>query len=161
MNPVFTAYQVSPHARVSCSSCHIGEGASWFVRSKLSGTRQVFATLFDSFRRPIETPIKDLRPARETCERCHWPEKAFGSKVVDLPHFAADEENSRRPLSMVLKTGGGDPAHVEVSGIHWHSIAAHQTEYISTDPKRLDIPWVRTITEPLSTARPTTPNSTP
>jgi hypothetical protein len=145
MNPVFTAYQVSPHARVPCSSCHIGEGASWFVRSKLSGTRQVFATAFDTFHRPIETPIKDLRPARETCERCHWPEKAFGSKVVDLPHFACDENNTRRPLSMLLKTGGGDPELAEVRGIHWHLLSTHKTEYVAVDDKRMEIPWVRVV----------------
>ena len=143
MNPVFTAYQESPHARVACAECHIGEGASWFVRSKLSGTRQVFATLFDDFHRPIETPIRDLRPARETCERCHWPEMAFGSRVVELPHYATDEENSARPLSMVLHTGGGNPERSSVRGIHWHSIAANQVEYVSTDRQRLEIPWVR------------------
>ncbi len=147
MQPVYTAYQVSPHARVSCSSCHIGEGASWFVRSKLSGTRQVFAAIFDSFDRPIATPIRNLRPARETCERCHWPEKFFGSRVVDLPHYASDEENTRRPLSMVLKTGGGDPRTTEVRGIHWHFLASHETEYVATDEKRLEIPWVKVTTE--------------
>ncbi|MEW6071258.1 MAG: cytochrome c3 family protein [Planctomycetota bacterium] len=146
MNPVYTAYQNSPHARVECSHCHIGEGASWFVRSKLSGTRQVFATLLDSFARPIDTPIVDLRPARETCERCHWPEKAFGAKVVDLPHFACDEASTPRPLSMVLKTGGGDPEMVELHGIHWHLHPEHQTEYVTTDADRLVIPWVRVTT---------------
>ena len=147
MGPVFTAYQNSPHARVECAACHIGEGASWYVRSKFSGTRQVFATLLDSFERPIDTPIKNLRPARETCERCHWPEKAFGSKVVDLPHYATDEANSRRPLSMILKTGGGDPEQVEVRGIHWHFLASHRTEYVAVDHKRQDIPWVRVTTD--------------
>jgi hypothetical protein len=43
MQPEFTAYQGSPHAHVNCVECHIGPGAGWFVRSKLSGTRQVFA----------------------------------------------------------------------------------------------------------------------
>jgi hypothetical protein len=143
MKPMFTAYQYSAHARVACSSCHIGEGASWFVRSKLSGTQQVFATAFDTFPRPIHTPIKNLRPARETCERCHWPEKAFGKRVVERPHYASDEHNTYRPLRMILNTGGGDPKMGPIQGIHWHYLETHKTEYVALDEERLEIPWVR------------------
>ena len=46
MQPEFSAYQNSPHARVNCVECHIGPGAGWFVKSKLSGVRQVFAVTF-------------------------------------------------------------------------------------------------------------------
>ena len=38
MEPEYTAYQFSPHARVGCVQCHIGSGASYFVKSKLSGS---------------------------------------------------------------------------------------------------------------------------
>jgi nitrate/TMAO reductase-like tetraheme cytochrome c subunit len=38
MKPELTTYLHGPHARVACAECHIGPGASWFVRSKLSGT---------------------------------------------------------------------------------------------------------------------------
>jgi hypothetical protein len=37
MQPEYTAFQVSPHARVACVECHVGSGASWFVRSKIAG----------------------------------------------------------------------------------------------------------------------------
>src|SRR5438045_1460367 len=37
MRPEFVAYQASPHARVRCVECHVGPGAGWYVRSKLSG----------------------------------------------------------------------------------------------------------------------------
>ena len=79
MEPQATTYAQSSHARVPCADCHIGSGASWFVKSKLSGTRQVLAVLRDSYSRPIPPAIKHLRPARETCEQCHWPEKFFGA----------------------------------------------------------------------------------
>ncbi|HXZ39519.1 MAG TPA: NapC/NirT family cytochrome c, partial [Terriglobales bacterium] len=75
MNPEFTAYQLSPHARVPCVECHVGAGASWYVRSKLSGARQVIAVTFNTFPRPIPTPVHNLRPAPETCEECHWPRR--------------------------------------------------------------------------------------
>lgn len=147
MSPAYTAYQKSPHARVACSACHIGEGASWFVRSKLSGTRQVFATMFDTYHRPIGTPLVDLRPARETCERCHWPDKAHGDRVVELPHFASNENNTNRPLTMVLHTGGGDSDIRPLTGIHWHVSKAHEIEYVASDTQRQVIPWIKMTTE--------------
>jgi len=64
MSPEYTAYQLSPHARVACAECHVGAGATWFVKSKLSGSRQVFATVFNTFPRPIPTPVHNLRPAQ-------------------------------------------------------------------------------------------------
>lgn len=65
MEPEFTAYQDSPHARVSCVHCHIGPGATWFVKSKLSGVYQVYATVMNRYARPIATPI--AQPA--SCRR--------------------------------------------------------------------------------------------
>lgn len=65
MQPEYTAYVNSPHADVACADCHIGPGASWFVKSKLSGVRQVFAVAFNTYPRPIPSPIEDLRPARK------------------------------------------------------------------------------------------------
>ncbi len=82
MQPEFTAYQGSPHARVGCVECHIGPGAGWFVRSKLSGVRQVFAVTFRTYSTPIHAPVKYLRPARETCEQCHWPQRFTGDKFL-------------------------------------------------------------------------------
>jgi hypothetical protein len=78
MQPEFTAYQDSPHSRVACVDCHIGPGASWFVKSKLDGLRQVWRTAVNTYTRPIGSPIHTLRPARETCEQCHWPNKHCG-----------------------------------------------------------------------------------
>jgi hypothetical protein len=71
MQPEFAAYQDGPHSRVACVQCHIGPGAPWFVKSKLSGLRQVYAVTFHTFSRPIPTPVTSLRPARDTCEQCH------------------------------------------------------------------------------------------
>src|SRR5690242_14240404 len=49
MDPEYTAYQRSPHARVACVECHIGPGAPWFVRSKISGSYQVLAVTFNLY----------------------------------------------------------------------------------------------------------------
>ncbi|MGA3116835.1 MAG: NapC/NirT family cytochrome c, partial [Syntrophobacteraceae bacterium] len=66
MKPEYIAYKSSPHARVRCTECHIGPGASWFVRSKISGLYQVYAVVTDIYPRPIPTPVQTLRPAQET-----------------------------------------------------------------------------------------------
>jgi hypothetical protein len=45
MEPEYVAYQESSHERVSCVECHVGSGADWYVKSKLSGLYQVYAVL--------------------------------------------------------------------------------------------------------------------
>lgn len=143
MIPEYVAYQHSPHARVSCVECHIGPGADWFVKSKLSGARQVLAVLRNSYKLPIETPISNLRPARETCEQCHWPERFSGNIERVRTHYAADEENTPYRVVLSLKVGGGNPEHGEVQGIHWHVSSNTTVQYIASDEKRLIIPYVR------------------
>lgn len=145
MEPQATAHMTSPHARVSCAECHIGSGADWFVKSKLSGVRQVFAVWADSFSRPIPPAIHHLRPARDTCEACHWPEKFFGSQLREKAYYSEDEHNTRRKLRMLLKVGGADPSMGRVEGIHMHMVLAGQIEYIATDEALQDIPWVRYV----------------
>jgi hypothetical protein len=151
MKPEYTAYRYSPHARVTCAACHIGPGASWFVKSKISGVRQVFAVMFNTYHKPIPTPIEDLRPARETCEQCHWPAKFFGSQLVTRYHYASDENNTRQEISILVKTGGGDSSNGPASGIHWHMALSNRIEYVAGDRSRQVIPWVRATD--LSTGR--------
>ncbi len=152
MEPQAVAHASSAHARVSCAECHIGEGVGWFVKSKLSGTRQVLAVYRDSFSRPIPPAITELRPARETCEHCHWPEKFFGSKLRETAHFSPDEENTRRVVRMLLKVGGADESIGRAEGIHMHMMASGSIEYVARDEHLQDIPWVR-YTQPDGTVR--------
>jgi len=143
MLPESTAYHNSSHARVKCVDCHIGSGAGWYAKSKLSGAYQVYATLANKFPRPIPTPITNLRPAQETCEQCHWPQRFYGAQQIKFNHYMYDEENTHWPINMLIKTGGGDPKTGQTAGIHWHMNIGVEVEYIARDEKRLDIPWVR------------------
>jgi hypothetical protein len=143
MKPEFTAYQQSPHARVACVECHIGPTAGWYVRSKLSGAYQVYATLFNKYSKPIPAPIHNLRPIRLDCEQCHWPKKFFGAAEKVWHHYLPDRTNSDWTIRMLLKIGGGDPAFGPVGGIHWHMAIANKVEYISTTTNLQVIPWVR------------------
>ncbi|HBH04877.1 MAG TPA: cytochrome C, partial [Candidatus Rokubacteria bacterium] len=143
MKPEFVAYQASAHARVPCVECHVGSGATWFARSKLSGAYQVYAVARDIFPRPIPSPIRSLRPAQETCEECHWPEKFWGAQSKVITHFGADEKNTPRQVRMLIKTGGGSPTTGLTTGIHWHMNIMNEVWYIAKDPQRQEIPWVR------------------
>lgn len=143
MKPEFVAYNASPHARVRCVECHVGHGAEWYVRSKLNGMHQLYAVTFNTYNRPIQTPLHNMRPADETCAKCHWPEKFFGEQLKVFNHFGYDEANSLNQTRMLIKTGGGSPNAGESGGIHWHMNVANQVTYIATDEKRQDIPWVR------------------
>ncbi|RJP74665.1 MAG: cytochrome C [Candidatus Zixiibacteriota bacterium] len=143
MEPEHTAYTHSPHARVECVECHVGPGAGFFVRSKLSGLYQVYATLTNIYPRPIPTPIENLRPAQETCEQCHWPTAFFGKKQRLWTHHLYDEESTPWRINMLIKIGGGSPATAQTAGIHWHMNIANRIEFIATDSANQDIPWVR------------------
>jgi nitrate/TMAO reductase-like tetraheme cytochrome c subunit len=142
MAPEFTAYQLSPHARVACVDCHVGAGATWYVKSKLSGARQVFATAFKTYPRPIPTPVHNLRPAAQTCEQCHWPKKFYGAQLKVFTHYASDENNTPRQIRMLINVGGGDPATGAPEGIHWHMNIDNEITYIASDEKRQVIPYV-------------------
>jgi hypothetical protein len=143
MKPERTAYQAGAHARVGCVGCHVGPGAGWYVRSKLSGAYQLYSVTFNKYPRPITTPVHNLRPAQETCEQCHWPEKFFGAQLKAFNHYAYDEQNTLRQKRMLINVGGGSPATGLVTGIHWHMNIANEITYVSTDDHRQIIPWVR------------------
>jgi nitrate/TMAO reductase-like tetraheme cytochrome c subunit len=143
MKPEMTTHQHSSHARIACSECHIGPGATWYVRSKLSGAYQVYATMADKYPRPIPTPVKNLRPAQDTCEQCHWPKKFIGNLDRTFNYFMGDETNTPYSIRLSLKVGGADAARGPVGGIHWHVNPGRTIEYYAEDEARQKIPWVR------------------
>lgn len=141
MSPEYTAFLDSPHSRVGCAQCHIGHGAPALVKAKLSGTRQLFAVAFGTYSRPIPSPVEHLRPARETCEQCHWPQKFTGEKLLIRTKYAEDEANTPATSVLLLKIGGHTPNGT--TGIHGrHLDASERISYITTDPRRQDIPKV-------------------
>ena len=145
MNPEYVAYQYSAHARVACVECHVGTGASWYVRSKISGLYQVYAVTFNKYPKPIPTPVKNLRPARETCERCHWPQKFYTYNQKNEIHFLTDEQNTQWNIHLTLKVGARHSSLGLSEGIHWHINPDVKVEYIAADSARQNLPWVRLI----------------
>jgi hypothetical protein len=141
MSPEYGAFLESPHSRVGCAQCHIGHGAPALVRAKISGTRQLFALAFGTYSRPIPSPVENLRPARETCEECHWPQKFHDDKLLIRTKYAEDETNTPSTSILLLKIGGHTPNGT--TGIHGrHLDGGERITYISTDERRQEIPKV-------------------
>ena len=143
MNPEYTAYQNGPHSRVTCVECHIGAGADWFVKSKISGARQLLAVVADTYPRPIATPVHGLRPARDTCEQCHRPELFHGDKLVVKNRFLDNETNTPTHDVLLMKIGSAGDRAQSSHGIHWHVAPENRITYRSTDHSRMVIPEVR------------------
>lgn len=137
MQPEDAGHLASSHARVDCVSCHIGPGAPWLVKSKISGIKQVVAVTFNSYPTPIPAPIEDLRPSRDTCEQCHWPQRFYGDRLHNFVHYAQDQQNTMTSQPLVFRVGGSELG----AGIHWHTTA--KLSYLPLDEKRSEIGWVR------------------
>lgn len=143
MEPEYTSHPIGAHARVACVQCHIGSGATSYLKAKLNGLNQVYSVALNKYDHPIEMPLKNMRPASEICEQCHSPEKYTGNLDRIYPSYLADDENTPYTVRMSLKVGGADPRRGPPEGIHWHMSADHSLEFIAEDEKLQVIPWVR------------------
>lgn len=133
MEPEHTAFQRGAHASVRCVDCHIGPGADWFVKSKLSGSWQLVSVALDLYPTPIPTPVHALRPARDTCEQCHWPQKFVGDRLRVITSHEDDEANSELKTVLLMRVGG--LAGRESKGIHWHVDPANAIRYRSDESR--------------------------
>jgi nitrate/TMAO reductase-like tetraheme cytochrome c subunit len=142
MPPEYAAYQVSPHARVACVECHIGRGfIATRITRKAGDIKHVTATLFSSYEYPIYAD--ELRPARETCERCHFPSKFSGDTLRENVHFLEDEDNTRVSTFLAMRTGGGTRREGLGYGIHWH--IENEVWFVALDDLQQEIPYVRVV----------------
>lgn len=104
----------------------------------MTGIPLVFVTLADTYDRPIPTPVENLRPARETCEQCHRPEKFTGDIIRVHTTYLPDEKNTKKVDTRALRVGGGEFAVAR--DIHWHIGA--KVWYLPLDKSRQEIGWV-------------------
>jgi hypothetical protein len=142
MPPEYTAYLISPHARVDCVDCHIGKGfIATRITRKAGDLRHVYVTLFKHYEFPIVAG--DLRPARETCELCHNPEKFSDDSLREIKRFRTDKNNTPYSIYLTLKTGGGSERTGLGRGIHWH--IENKVEFLAGDAAEQSIPYVRVI----------------
>ncbi len=144
MPPEYQTYLVSPHARVPCVDCHIGRGLLIEQAIRKTGhMRLVWATLTNSYEYPIM--VSSMRPARDTCELCHFPEKFSDDSLRQINHTRENVDNTPYSIYLLMHTGGGTSREGLGYGIHWHT--ENQIEYIATDRLDQTIPWIR-VTAP-------------
>jgi nitrate/TMAO reductase-like tetraheme cytochrome c subunit len=142
MPPEYTAYLTSPHARVDCVDCHIGKGfIATRITRKAGDAKHIISLAFKDYEFPITAG--DLRPARETCELCHSPEKFSDDSLREIKKFQDDRENTPYSVYLVLKTGGGSKRVGLGRGIHWHIV--NQVQYYATDERDQEIPYIRVV----------------
>ena len=141
MKPEFTAHGAEPpHQALACADCHIAPGATGWLKAKTAGTAQLFAVMFNTFPRPIESAMENdkLVSSAVTCEQCHQRDTPIAPRLVVIPSYKDDVTNTRTVTVLLMHIGGG-----ALGGIH----AAHlgpgvRIRYATSDKKRQTIPWV-------------------
>jgi len=143
MPPEYSAYQRSPHARVQCVECHIGRDVvtTQFTR-KAGDLRHVVLTITKDYEFPIHS--RAMRPARDSCERCHFPEKFSDDSLREIRHYEG-ESNDPHSTYLIMKTGGGTGREGLGRGIHWH--IENEVYFLPTDDLQQEIPYVRAVDE--------------
>ncbi len=144
MPPQGVSHSDSPHANVTCEECHVGRAPflEQFTR-KSQALHEIYYMTFSLYEYPIRA--RALRPARDTCEKCHLPETFTNDSLRTIKHFSNDELNTETTTYLILKTGGGDKREGLGKGIHWH--ISNNVQYYSTDPLNQQIPYVRVANE--------------
>lgn len=138
MRPEFVAHQFNAHASVDCVRCHVSPGAAGMIRAKLNGTRQAYEVITRTFGRPIPSaPARNIPVAAETCLRCHSRVRPQPDITQTTHEYDNDEANTDTPTTIVLYTQRN----------HWHARADVSVEYVTTDEKRQEIPYMR-VTRP-------------
>lgn len=144
MPPEYTAYLTSPHARIDCVECHIGRGfIATRITRKAGDVKHIVSLAFHQYEFPIQAD--ELRPARETCERCHFPEKFSDDSLREIKRFRPDRSNTPVSIYLTMKTGGGNQRQGLGRGIHWH--IENQVYFLPADEHQQQIPFVRVVAE--------------
>ena len=142
MEPQFVAWQSAPHSKVTCTQCHVGEGARALVRSKLAGVRQLYHVVTNQVPKPIPG-VADMRPALQICGHCHWPDRDVGDMTVVKREYADDEANTETVTTLQMMVGGSGRKTSSGRAIHWHADPNVRIEFVHTDEERQTIPYVR------------------
>ncbi len=140
MPPQDTAYKQSPHANVTCEECHIGRASFGDqLTRKSQALHEIYFTVFKLYEYPIRA--KALRPARDTCEKCHQPETFSDDSLRVISRYADTLHNTQSKIYLILKTGGGAKRQGLGRGIHWHIV--NKVEYYPVGELDQEIPYIR------------------
>jgi nitrate/TMAO reductase-like tetraheme cytochrome c subunit len=133
------AYAVHTHARVQCVECHMGRLPTLQLMVLKAAHYHELLGMITGYKRPLAATT--LRPARDSCEGCHWPAVLHDDKVRTKVHYDTDAKSSETRTRLIVHTGGGEAREKATRGIHWH--IEQNVEYVTDDPQKRTIPWVR------------------
>lgn len=133
------AYAVAPHARVQCVECHMGRLPTLQLMTLKAAHYHELLGMITGYDRPLAATT--LRPARDSCEGCHWPAVNHDDKVRTKVHYDVDAKSTEQRTRLIVHTGSGEAREKATRGIHWH--IDQNLEYVSDDPQKRTIPWVR------------------
>jgi nitrate/TMAO reductase-like tetraheme cytochrome c subunit/mono/diheme cytochrome c family protein len=144
MPPQNTVYLESPHSNITCEECHIGRASfTDQLMRKTQGIKETYYEIFKLYEYPIRA--RALRPAVDTCEKCHRPETFSDDSLRNITRYGNDIDNTATTTYLIMKTGGGDERQGGSKGIHWHIL--NPVYYYSDDPENQTIPYVRIVND--------------
>jgi nitrate/TMAO reductase-like tetraheme cytochrome c subunit len=133
------AHAASGHARVQCVECHMGRMSTLqLMAAKPAHAKELWGMIV-GYERP--TMSSTLRPARDSCEACHWPEVRHSDTVRTKVRYDTDAKSRESRTTLVMHTGFGEVRESSAKGIHWH--IAQEVTYAAVDPQKQKIPWVQ------------------
>lgn len=146
MQPEAVAHLTSPksdtaasHAEVHCVDCHIGEGATHFVKAKLRGVGQMFEFFAGDYSRPVPQPT----PVQSAiCTRCHAAERFTEDVLHILRKYGDKEKATERATIYLMRVGGFRDG--KWRGVHQHN--GMKIRYLA-DAKRATITEIE-VTRP-------------
>ena len=99
------AHAASFHARVNCVECHMGRLSTLQLMAiKPTHINELWGMIV-GYERPVHT--HSLRPARESCEACHWPEARHNDTMRVKYRYADDAKSTETRTTLQLHTGTG------------------------------------------------------
>jgi hypothetical protein len=143
MPPQYETNLASVHARVTCDDCHLGRApfAEQIGRKVHDSWATFSAMVTGTYNYPIVA--RNMRPARDACETCHYPEKFSDDSKRDITRFKENVDNEAYTTYLILKTGGGSSRQGLGKGIHWH--VENPVFFYAVDETRQKIPYVRVV----------------
>jgi nitrate/TMAO reductase-like tetraheme cytochrome c subunit len=133
------AHAASSHARVQCVECHMGRVSTLeLMLIKPTHMHELWGMIV-GYDRPKHS--RTMRPARDSCEACHWPEARHADTVRTRVHYGDDKKSQEARTTLVMRTGSGEARQAGSRGIHWH--IGQELTYAATDEGKQKIPWVQ------------------
>lgn len=109
------------------------------ISLKASHARHLPAVVLGDCSRSLDSA--SMRPANETCERCHAPSSFQDDAARSIRHSSPHEANTERHTYLLPRTGTGAQEASQGYGIDWH--ISNSMEYIATDDHKQEILWAR------------------